>query len=206
MIRELIDSDFPSVKTIYDVAFPDEHTLEDLEESWRDRSKENSYGIFTAGYEIEDPLDLRFCTRGSTVNVRGGNPDTFLSEARKGLPPEHSSGGSSVGGVLTSVLDGTQDTLAGFVVCSFHKKSGPNLYIDYIAVDVASRGQGLGTQLLHHMIDKCSRERRGLHLFPDSFELAAWYKTFGFYETPDTKPVPGKPPYYLNWSPYSRRS
>ena len=44
----------------------------------------------TAGYEIEDPLDLRFCTRGSTVNVRGGNPNT------------------SVGGVLTSVLDGTR--------------------------------------------------------------------------------------------------
>jgi len=46
----------------------------------------------TARYEIEDPLDLRFCTRGSTVNVRGGNPDT------------------SVGGLaqqLTSVLDGT---------------------------------------------------------------------------------------------------
>ena len=146
MIRELVDSDFPSVKTIYHAAFPNEHTLEDLQESWRNRSKENSYGIF---YE---------------------------------------------------------DTLAGFVVSSFHKKSGPNLYIDYIAVDVASRGQGLGTQLLHHMIDKCSRESRGLHLFPDSFELAAWYKTFGFYETPDTKPVPGKPPYYLNWSPYSRRS
>ena len=45
--------------------------------------------LATAGYEIEDPSDLRFCTRGSTVNVRGGNPDT------------------SVGGVLTSVLDGT---------------------------------------------------------------------------------------------------
>ena len=46
----------------------------------------------TAGYEIEDPSfakHMRFCTRGSTVNVRGGNLDT------------------SVGGVLTSVLDGT---------------------------------------------------------------------------------------------------
>ena len=49
----------------------------------------------SAGYEIEDPSDLRFCCaalRGSTVNVRGGNPDT------------------SVGGLaqqLTSVLDGS---------------------------------------------------------------------------------------------------
>ena len=100
----------------------------------------------------------------------------------------------------------TQDTLSGFVLGSFHKKSGANLYIDYIAVDVESRGQGLGTQLIHHLIDKCSREHRGMHLFPDSFELAAWYKTFGFYETPDTKPIAGKPAYYLNWSPYSRRS
>ena len=66
----------------------------------------------TAGYEIEDPSfakHMRFwcaALRGSTVNVRGGNPDTFLSEARKGLPPELCSGGSSVGGLaqqLTSV-------------------------------------------------------------------------------------------------------
>ena len=99
----------------------------------------------------------------------------------------------------------TQDGLAGFVISSFHRKSGSNMYIDYIAVDKVSRGQGIGTQLLHLLIDKCSREHRGMHLFPDSFELAAWYKTFGFYETIDTNPIEGKPPYYLNWSPYSRR-
>ena len=60
------------------------NTIESLRECIDDEIANTA----TAGYEIEDPLDLRFCTRGSTVNVRGGNPDT------------------SVGGVLTSVLDG----------------------------------------------------------------------------------------------------
>ena len=57
--------------------------------------------LVTAGYEIEDPSDLRFCCaalRGSTGNVSGGNLDT------------------SVGGVLTSVLDG----ILCFFPCSFH--------------------------------------------------------------------------------------
>ena len=64
-------------------------------------------GSTTAGYEIEDPLDLRFCTRGSTVNVRGGNPDT------------------SVGGVLTSVLDGTSaSTVVAVTTLSLSPSTG----------------------------------------------------------------------------------
>ena len=58
----------------------------------------------TAGYEIEDPSfakHMRFCTRGSTVNVRGGNPDT------------------SVGGVLTSVLDGIGINTARYLFLIF---------------------------------------------------------------------------------------
>ena len=147
MIYRLLETDYPAVKRIYGEAFDmTRNSMNDLDVSWDNRSRENSYGIFT------------------------------------------------------------QDGLAGFVISSFHRKSGSNMYIDYIAVDINMRGQRYGTQLLHHLIDKCSREHRAMHLFPDSFELAAWYKTFGFYETVDSDPVPGKPPYYLNWSPYSRRN
>ena len=98
------------------------------------------------------------------------------------------------------------DGIIGFAICSFNKKYGSNMYLDYIAIDENFRGQGYGSVLLKHLIDVCYREHRSLHLFPDSFQVAAWYKTFGFYETLDSYPIEGKPPYYLNWHSYERRA
>lgn len=95
--------------------------------------------------------------------------------------------------------------MAGFVLCTFHVKTGPNLYIDYIAVDKSLRGQGHGSRLLEYLIEMGRAAHRGIHLFPDSFALADWYKKFGFYETLDRDPLPDKPPFYLNLSPYPRR-
>ena len=99
-----------------------------------------------------------------------------------------------------------ESKLVGFATCSFHQHSGANMYLDYIAIDEALRGQGYGSILLKVLLDKCQKEHRSIHLFPDSFEVAAWYKTFGFYETLDKDPIQGKPPYYLNWHGYSRRT
>ena len=96
-------------------------------------------------------------------------------------------------------------TLIGFAVCSFDSHSGDNMYLDYIAIDETVRGKGYGSILLNILLDKCSTEHRSIHLFPDSIELAVWYKKFGFYETLDREPIEGKPPYYLNWHSYSRR-
>lgn len=92
--------------------------------------------------------------------------------------------------------------LIGFAICSFQKKSGPNMYLDYIAVDETIRGHGYGSILLQMLIDKCHKEHRSLHLFPDSFELVKWYKKFGFYETLDREPLEGKPPFYMNLHSY----
>lgn len=96
-------------------------------------------------------------------------------------------------------------TLIGFALCSFDSHSGDNMYLDYIAINETVRGKGFGSILLNTLLDKCSTEHRSIHLFPDSFELAVWYKKFGFYETMDSDPIEGKPPYYLNWHSYSRR-
>ena len=96
-------------------------------------------------------------------------------------------------------------TLVGFAICSFPPHSPSNIYLDYIAIDEDFRGHGYGSLLLNTLLDKCRNERKSLHLFPDSFEVAAWYKTFGFYETLDPNPIEGKPPYYLNWHSYERR-
>ena len=60
--------------------------------------------IDSARCQIEDPSDLRFGTRGSTVNVRGANPDT------------------PVGGVLTSALDGTKTILLSCYLVDDHVK------------------------------------------------------------------------------------
>ena len=99
-----------------------------------------------------------------------------------------------------------ESNLVGFAICSFNSQSKGNMYLDYIAIDEAFRGKKYGSMLLKLLIDKCEKEHRSIHLFPDSFELAAWYKKFGFYETLDRDPIEGKPPYYLNWHAYSRRS
>lgn len=96
--------------------------------------------------------------------------------------------------------------MIGFAICSFHPQSGSNMYLDYIAIDEAFRGQGYGSMLLKAILNICQKNNRSIHLFPDSFEVASWYKTFGFYETLDRDPMKGKPPYYLNWSRYQRRS
>ena len=94
--------------------------------------------------------------------------------------------------------------MVGFAVCSFDSHSGANMYLDYIAIDRAFRGKGYGSVLLNILLEKCSTEHRSIHLFPDSFELAVWYKRFGFYETLDRVPIQGKPPYYLNWHSYKK--
>ena len=96
-------------------------------------------------------------------------------------------------------------TLIGFAICSFDSHSGANMYLDYIAIDTGYKGKGYGSMLLNTLLDKCSRDHRSIHLFPDSFDLVQWYKKFGFYETADSDPLPGKPPFYLNLSPYPRR-
>ena len=95
----------------------------------------------------------------------------------------------------------SNDKMIGFAICSFHPKtdnnSFMNLYLDYLAIDTEYQGHGFGSKLLSHLIRVCFTEGRGIYLFPDSSELASWYKSFGFCETLETDPLEGIAPYFL---------
>ena len=73
--------------------------------------------------------------------------------------------------------------MIGFVLASFHKKNGSNMYIDYIALDPSFRGMGIGSRLMSRLIEKCYKEGGSIHLYPERGSLHAWYERFGFYKT-----------------------
>jgi len=78
----------------------------------------------------------------------------------------------------------TKDALLGFAIVSFHKRNGPNRYLDYLAVHSAYRGQDLGSKLLGHILQICRELRQGIHLYPVASErVKAWYRSQGFRET-----------------------
>ena len=72
-------------------------------------------------------------------------------------------------------------TLIGFLIASYHARNGTNMYIDYIALDEAYRGKGLGSTLLNMVLIP----GRSVHLCPERPELHDWYRRQGFRETYD---------------------
>jgi len=117
--RILRQKDKEAVRRIYEKSFPD---LKNLEISWDNRSKENSYGIW----------------------------------------------------------NGSNGSLVGFAIASYHRRSGGSLYIDYLALDDSLRGQGIGTEILRNFLGCIEGS---VHLFPKNSELAGWYKRNGFKES-----------------------
>lgn len=73
--------------------------------------------------------------------------------------------------------------MIGFVIASFHKKNGPNMYIDYIALDTSFRGMGIGSKLMSTLIEKCYKEGGSIHLYPERSSLHSWYERHGFYKS-----------------------
>jgi len=126
VIHPLMTDDYASVKDIfYDSFKAPEYADKNCEESWRDRSIPDSYGIFS-----------------------------------------------------------TKGVLLGFAIVSFHKRNGPNRYLDYLAVHSAYRGQDLGSKLLSHILNICETLGQSIHLYPVKSErIRAWYRSYGFCET-----------------------
>jgi len=77
------------------------------------------------------------------------------------------------------------DKLIGFILTSYHRKNKENMYIDFIAIDKAYRGKGLGSKYLSEMLSKLKEQRRSVHLYPERRELNGWYERLGFYKTHD---------------------
>ena len=73
--------------------------------------------------------------------------------------------------------------LAGFVIASFHTRSGGSMYIDFFALDEAYRGNGLGTQLVQEFLNGLVEKNGSIHLFPRNETVAKWYMRNGFRES-----------------------
>jgi ribosomal protein S18 acetylase RimI-like enzyme len=73
--------------------------------------------------------------------------------------------------------------LAGFVLASFHTRSGSSMYIDFFALDEAYRGNGIGTQLVQDFLCDLLKKNGSIHLFPRNEIVAKWYMRNGFRES-----------------------
>lgn len=123
-IRQLNNGHFQEVKSVFRSAFDAETYPEgDLETSWIERSKPDSFGFFD------------------------------------------------------------NDRMIGFVIASYHARNGSNMYIDYLALLPEFRGSGIGSVLLHRLVEQSFSKRKSIHLYPEREELLSWYTRHGFYET-----------------------
>uniref|UniRef100_A0A6C0AN17 N-acetyltransferase domain-containing protein n=1 Tax=viral metagenome TaxID=1070528 RepID=A0A6C0AN17_9ZZZZ len=94
-------------------------------------------------------------------------------------------------------LDPSSKNFIGFIITSYHRKNKDNLYVDYIALDPAYRGKGIGTAIVNEFLEEIKMHRRSIHLFPERRELYGWYERLGFYKTHNG---------YYNFHSYDTRS
>jgi len=72
------------------------------------------------------------------------------------------------------------DELVGFVLASYHTRSGGSLYIDYFALSEEIRGRGIGTEILKAFFKSFTGS---VHLVPENKGLVHWYTRNGFVES-----------------------
>jgi len=82
-------------------------------------------------------------------------------------------------------LDSSSKKFIGFIITSYHRRNKDNLYVDYIALDPACRGKGIGTAIVTKFLEEIKKEKRSIHLYPERRELYGWYERLGFYKTHD---------------------
>ena len=79
------------------------------------------------------------------------------------------------------VVNETGET-EGFLITSDTDNS---LFIEFIGISPDSQGKGLGTILLHNLLDECKRECLSVSLVPSNSDpkLIRWYEKHGFVRT-----------------------
>lgn len=75
------------------------------------------------------------------------------------------------------------EKMVGFMLASYHKRSGASMYIDYFAILPEYRGNGIGSTIILNLLRKIYSDGGSLHLRPDSKALAEWYERMGFYRS-----------------------
>lgn len=83
-----------------------------------------------------------------------------------------------------AILD-ENNKFIGFIISSYHRKNGDNLYIDYIALNDDNKGKGIGSKILKQYISNAFAKKSSVHLWPDSDDILPWYTRHGFSPTND---------------------
>ena len=80
-----------------------------------------------------------------------------------------------------------------------HPHDPPHWYLDYIGVEPAGQGRGLGSKLLAPMLARCDVERRGAYLNAGSPRSRDLYLRHGFVVRSELRLPFGGPPLWRMW-------
>ena len=80
-----------------------------------------------------------------------------------------------------------------------HRGRPPHFYLRAIGIDPAMQGRGIGTALMHSVIDQADRYGVGCFLTTATAENAAWYEHLGFSIAVQYKPTPTWPNVWALW-------
>lgn len=79
-----------------------------------------------------------------------------------------------------------------------HHPSEPHWYLPVLGVDPLFQGQGIGSTLLAHRIEKCDSSGEPMYLETQKPENVPYYERFGFRVTREVS-VPKSPTVWLMW-------
>ena len=80
-----------------------------------------------------------------------------------------------------------------------HPHDPPHWYLDYIGVEPAGQGRGLGSKLLAPMLARCDMERRAAYLNAGSPRSRGLYLRHGFVVRSELRLPFGGPPLWRMW-------
>jgi GNAT superfamily N-acetyltransferase len=80
-----------------------------------------------------------------------------------------------------------------------HPHDPPHWYLDYIGVEPAGQGRGLGSALLEPLLARCDREGRGAYLNASSPRSRDLYARHGFAVRSEFRLPFGGPPLWRMW-------
>lgn len=96
------------------------------------------------------------------------------------LPPGADTDWSGDAGPEESPPGLPPDFAALMAASALHHPTGPHWYLGLLAVDIAARGKGLGTQLLEHTLALVDRDRLPAYLESTNGTNLTLYRRFGF--------------------------
>jgi GNAT superfamily N-acetyltransferase len=159
------------------------------EDSRRMQQLRGTFGYF--GEKVWFPLDETYTTAavaGAAVWMTPGNWRVGILKQLRMLPGM----ASAVG--LTSM----PRALRGFNLMESKHPHDPHYYLPVIGVEPDWQGKGLGTALLHPVLERCDRDKMPAYLEATSRRNLACYLRNGFDVTQEIV-LPNGPPMWPMW-------